>query len=689
MFLHFFNNLLIDLVKEQTHRVMSHHLMFGGSYRSLVYNANDVVNCTPNASIKVPSTKYKIKRFMDPIFKSEIHIKCKQCSNYIRSSKSNTRCELCQIPVKSTDLDYFHYIPIKQQIEHKLKLNIGEILTYYSAVIDKQNEITDIHNAEAFKNAQKKYPNHVILPLIVNTDGAKVYNSTSTSLWLIQIYQCYIRPSKRFSMTNVLIVAAHFGKKIPMTDFFYPFLHEIRQIADNGGISVKHNEREYHFMPLVLGACCDIPATENLRGTAGYAGHFACGFCLHPGVSIKRDENSKPYVRYVKGTYENRTHDSFIQTYNQFNADSVYGIKQVSCMVAAHSFDLVNGFSIDHMHCAELGIMKKLLSLWLDTKNHKQPYYIPKNHQVILSNRIIGLKPVAEITRAPRSIFSRGEFKANELRNLLLFFLRFALPGLLDRKYIKHFHLFSTSMYALLQENISLESINEAQMKLTEFADTFEDLYGKHNVTINLHLLRHLPECVKYLGPLWAQSSYGFESTNGIVIKSNTSTKDMTHQLVWKYVMKHTISNADQSEKIEMSLRRKKTLKLNSSESQLFAENGVEIQNQNYLTIYTDLVLRGVQYKSRESKEIAKIDYFVELTNGIVASVHYYTIYDFVLYAVIEKCEIVDTYDHFIEINRMFTRNLINVKEISRKMMFLKYGLREFVTDFPNKFEKT
>lgn len=127
---------------------MSHHLKFGGSYQSLVYNANDVVNRTPNGSIKIPSTKYKIKKFMEPIFKSEIHIKCKQCCNYTASFKSSTQCDLCQTPIKTTDLDYFHYIPIRQQIEHMLKMNIKEILTYYSVVLERQDEITDIHNAE-------------------------------------------------------------------------------------------------------------------------------------------------------------------------------------------------------------------------------------------------------------------------------------------------------------------------------------------------------------------------------------------------------------------------------------------------------------------------------------------------------------------------------------------------------------
>lgn len=673
-------------------RVMTHHLKFGGSYRSLVFNANNVVNRTPSAAIQIPSTMYKIDKFMEPIFESQIHIKCKQCSNYLSSLESKTQCELCQATIKTKDSDFFHYIPIKQQIMHMLENNIDAILAYFSTAIDKHNTISDIHNGAAYKNAQKMFPKHLILPLIINTDGVKAYKSTSTSLWLIQVYQGYIQPSQRYLMKNILIIAAHFGKTIAMIDFFYPVLNEMRSIVDDGGITIMHNNQQYYFMPLLLGACCDIPATEHLRETAGYAGHFGCGYCLHPGLSIKRDEDSKPYVRYVKGSYENRTHGTFIEAYNQlkFNAKPVYGIKRVSCMIAAYSFDLVHGFAIDHMHCAELGIMKKLLSLWLDTKNHKQPFYIKKKDQVILSNRILTLKPVSEIARGPRSIFSKGEFKANELRNLLLFFLRFALPGLLDRKYIQHFHLFSTSMYALLKQNISFESINEAQMKLNEFADTFEDLYGKHNVTINLHLLRHLPGTVKNLGPLWAQSSYGFESNNGIVIRSNTCTKDMTFQLVWKYIMKHSVKIGDESENIcEISLGRKKMLKINSAESQLFVEMGVEFENRDNLTIYTDFVRRGVHYKSLESKETAKIDYFVELSNGILASVHYYTIFDFVLYAVIEKYGIVDTYDHFIEIERTFIKNIINANEISKKLIFLKYGLREFVTDFPNKFEKT
>lgn len=193
------------------------------------------------------------------------------------------------------------------------------------------------------------------------------------------------------------------------------------------------------------------------------------------------------------------------------------------------------------MHCALLGIMKKMLNLWLDTANHLQDYYIKKKCQLALSHRLVNIKPVSEILRKSRSIFARSDFKANEYRSLLFYYLRFALVGLIGAKYRKHFEIFSTSIYALSKDKISFRTIEHADTQLNYFA------YGKSNITLNLHLLRHLAMSLKHLGPLWSQSAFAFEANNGVVVKANTSSDKIAHQLVWKYVMKHTIESTDET----------------------------------------------------------------------------------------------------------------------------------------------
>lgn len=117
--------------------------------------------------------------------------------------------------------------------------------------------------------------------------------------------------------------------------------------------------------------CCDLPAKADVQGMVGHAGYFACGFCMHPGVAVRKDSKSKSYVRYVdrERNEQARTHESFIEIYSKLKpqSSSINGIKSISCMVGEESFDLVHGFCIDYMHCILLGVMKKLLDLWLNS----------------------------------------------------------------------------------------------------------------------------------------------------------------------------------------------------------------------------------------------------------------------------------------------------------------------------------
>lgn len=73
---------------------------------------------------------------------------------------------------------------------------------------------------------------------------------------------------------------------------------------------------------------------------------------------------------------------------------------------------------------------------------------------------------------------------------------------------------------------------------LHKFADKFEEYYGRHNVTMNLHLIRHIANSVLQLGPLWAQPKFTFETNNGVLAKPNHAKKDFLQSLSWKYVMK-------------------------------------------------------------------------------------------------------------------------------------------------------
>lgn len=668
-------------------RLMTHNLRFNGSYKSME-NMASVVNSTPNASVKIPETKYLIKKCMQPNYKHEIHIKCNRCSNYIVSLGNEAHCELCDTTIKALTSENFFYIPFEQQLLQSIQNHIDDILSYYLLVC-KQEHMTDIHNSHIFANIQAKYSASILLPLIINTDGVKVFNSNQKSLWMIQAMQGWLPPSIRFYPTNIMIIASTFGAKKPnMKDFFFPFLDELRKINRKGGMQYHYKGKTYNFMPVILSCCCDLPAKADVQGMVGHSGHYGCGFCLHPGISVAGDK--KAVIRYIEGSnnYGMRSHSSVVKIYEILKSEKIKGVKSMSCLVAAKYFDLIFGFSIDYMHCVLLGIVKKLMSLWLDSSNHSKPFYIKKKQQTLLSNRLIKIKPISEIMRKPRSIYSRADFKANEYRSLLYYYLYFALDGLLDAKYVKHFRSLSCAVYSLSKKTISFDSIEQAKLKLNEFADKYEILYGKSSVTINLHYLRHLAMQVEKLGPLWSQSAFAFEANNGIVVKSITSTKDILHQLTWKYVMKNRTKSVDDSEKKSYSsIGKERVIKITSNETQMIRQHGFEIKN-NFLTIHNKVVIRGIKYTSQQMKEISTIDYFIKLNDDQIGSVKYYTIFNFNLFAVIDIFEVVETYDHFFQIIGSDRQELVNINDINEKCLYLKFGQREYVTCVPNKFEK-
>ncbi len=59
----------------------------------------------------------------------------------------------------------------------------------------------------------------------------------------------------------------------------------------------------------------------------------------------------------------------------------------------------------------------------------------------------------------------------------------------------------------------------------------FTFFLGEKAVTMNVHLLSHLADCVLNWGPLWAYSCFAFEGKNHTLNKLFHGTKNMSKQV--------------------------------------------------------------------------------------------------------------------------------------------------------------
>jgi hypothetical protein len=125
-------------------------------------------------------------------------------------------------------------------------------------------------------------------------------------------------------------------------------------------------------------------------------------------------------------------------------------------------FNIIDGFAYDSQYGVDLGNMRNLASIWLDSSNSEKDWYIGTKKDEI-DARLERFIPPSNLTRLPRTIYSRRHWKSSEWRNFLLFYGPLVLKRVLPEKYYNHFMLFSKSVYLLSQSKISKMEIFEAR----------------------------------------------------------------------------------------------------------------------------------------------------------------------------------------------------------------------------------
>ncbi|CAB4020480.1 Hypothetical predicted protein, partial [Paramuricea clavata] len=222
--------------------------------------------------------------------------------------------------------------------------------------------------------------NVTILEISLNIDGLPLFKSSSKTLWPILCGIMNVEP------VAVFPVALTYGTSKP-TD-----LECLQDTIDDLNLLLEHG--------LVIGervipisfrcVMCDAPAKALVKGTKLYSGYFGCDKCAQKGQWFGR--MTYPDTRNL----ELRTDVSFRNHSNSphHKAESPF------CQMP---IDMVDMFPIDYMHQLCLGVMKKLLLIWI---RGNRDVKISAGQVEEISERLIHLKPTIPscFARKPRSL---------------------------------------------------------------------------------------------------------------------------------------------------------------------------------------------------------------------------------------------------------------------------------------------
>lgn len=161
---------------------------------------------------------------------------------------------------------------------------------------------------------------------------------------------------------NVFIIGAFYGKSKPTdaNEFLSDFVYELKDILSNSIlIDDKHFSLEVHAIQ------CDAPAKSFVIKVQGHTGKHSCVRCTTVGI---RDEGR---ICFPDLDAPIRCHESYLDCNdNQFHLG-----KSISSEIP--KLNLVTSILYDYMHLVCIGVTKKLITFWVNSK-HK--HALPKSH---------------------------------------------------------------------------------------------------------------------------------------------------------------------------------------------------------------------------------------------------------------------------------------------------------------------
>jgi hypothetical protein len=348
------------------------------------------------------------------------------------------------------------------------------------------------------------------LSLLVNIDGIPLFKSCNTTLWPIL---CTV---KEFPSVVPFAVALYCGSCKPSSvdSYLHDFVSELKLLIANG---IVLNNRSYRLS--IYAIICDAPARSLFKCIKGHCGYNSCERCIQAGKWIK-----KMTFPFVKSPL--RTDSDF----NEMTHSAHHTGRSPFCDVPVA---MVTQWPLDYMHLVCLGVVRRLIMLWV-----KGPRSINVKLSMqqlsVISDRMVSLRCYIprEFARKPRSLVEVSNWKATEFRLFLLYVGPVVLLDILPEVRYINFLTLSVAIRLCLTPNVCARLVDYAERLLLHFVETFSSIYGEGQLVYNVHGLLHLVDDVRLYGSLDNVSAFQFESYLGTLKKKVRSPRNPVTQII-------------------------------------------------------------------------------------------------------------------------------------------------------------
>ncbi|XP_067204150.1 uncharacterized protein [Linepithema humile] len=334
---------------------------------------------------------------------------------------------------------------------------------------------------------------NLIINLIISTDGAPIGISSGKVMWPI-LCSDELLPKVR-------VIGIYYGENKPADSnkFLEAFVNELIPLINVG---YEYNGICYKIRLHAL--VCDTPAKAFILKVKNHTGYDSCTKCLIHGNRIEYT-NCFPMEKNQLLLRDDEVFRNFGYSENYQIGETI--LKNIPY------FGAVSNVTLDYMHLVCLGVMRKLIFLWLRGPLNTRLSSLTVQQ---ISDKLLTLKEYtpSDFPRKPRSLEFIKLWKATEFRQFLLYSGPIILKNILNKNVYENFltlHI-AIRILASTEHSKNPQLLEYAEKLLNTFVQSFTTIYGVKYVSHNVHNLLHLTSDVKRFGALDGFSAFQFES---------------------------------------------------------------------------------------------------------------------------------------------------------------------------------
>ena len=480
----------------------------------------------------IPSLTYHCNSCYEIVGKNEKN--CPSCNNSLTESRSRA---------------YFMQLKLVSQLQalwkNKEFCDMVRKHRFEHFENNKEDKLSDIYDGLLYKRLFQNdgilsSPNN--LSFSHNTDGAPLFKLSNISIiWPVYMLINELPITQRKKRNYALFYGVWISCRKPqMWSFLKPLYEELNVLGSKGHTFCDYYGSTFDCKCFLLTCTCDLPARAIVYNCNQFNGDFSCWFCLQKGETFKHESGGISHVYPFKEspkdpprtpkTVKRDVQLASTKIRNHESKTTVNGHKGKFWFMYLDNFDPIYSCVIDYMHGICLGVCKQLLTLWFDKKNKSESFsFFVKCNDV--NSFLSRIKPTLYVTRIPKALNELSHWKSSEFRNFILYWGIPILKNVLTQEYFVHFCLLARSFFILSKEGTSKEELLVVESALLLFVENYQVLYGERFMTLNVHQLVHLTDCVRHTGPLYVNNCFIFEDLNGFIVKHIHGTQGVDTQI--------------------------------------------------------------------------------------------------------------------------------------------------------------